>query len=73
MSLTSPALAGGFLATSAAWEARNDSQNSEKCLLTLMVYCKGGEIRNSQMENMHKTKYVESEGYERLPCPLPAH
>ena len=48
MSLTSPALAGGFLATSATWEAPDDSQNSEKCLLTFMVYCKGEKLETAK-------------------------
>ena len=48
MPLSFPALAGGFLATSATWEAPNDSQNSEACLLRFTVYCKGEKLETAK-------------------------
>ena len=48
---------------------RSSSQNSEKHLTTrLLAYCKRIELRNSQMKEMHRARYM-GRGTE-LPCPL---
>ena len=53
VSLTSPALAGGFFTTKATWEARLECMPIPKAMCGLNQSCRGPPPRSPQRDNSH--------------------